>query len=268
MARVLVAAMLGLLIAQDPAIAEAGRSIVDLEPRPGVTLRVLIDAPETPAGAVILFSGGGGVVAIGEEGTISQGQGNFLVRTRQSWLEQGFLTAVVDAPSDWHNWQGLGAFRFAAAHANDIAAVIRLVRGRTDRPLWLVGTSRGTLSVVNVASRLQTGGPDGIVLTSTMLDTGRGRDDVFLQDLDSIRLPVLIVHHREDGCIATPARMVPKLAAALVNAPKVDTLLFEGGAPPRGDPCEPFSRHGFLGIEQRVIEDIGRWIKANGRQGG
>ena len=254
-----------LLLWAGAAAAEPGRSVVDLKPRPGVTLRVLIDEPQAPSAAVILFSGGAGIVTIGDAGGVTWGQNNFLIRTRALWLQQGVLTAVMDAPSNQQSSEGLGAFRFASSHADDVAAVIRLVRSRTDRPVWLVGTSRGTQSVANAAIRLKTDGPDGIALTSSMLSTGRRGDDLFVMDLAAIRVPVLIAHHRDDQCIATPAGLVPRLAQALVNAPKVDVLYFEGGAAPRSDPCEALSRHGYIGIEGKVVGDIATWIKANSR---
>ena len=38
---------------------------------------------------------------------------------------------------------------------------------------------------------------------------------------------------------------------------------YAGGLPPRSAPCEARAAHGYFGIEERVIDDIGAWIKAH-----
>jgi hypothetical protein len=252
-----------LVFASLPARAE----VVDLAPRPGVTLRLLVIAPERTVASVILFTGGDGRVGIGDRGEVRFG-GNFLIRTRERWSKEGFLVIVADAPSDHQSGpDGLGAFRLYADHARDTAAIIAFARSRVAVPVWLVGTSRGTLSVASIGARLGTAGADGLVLTSSILRGFKPRgsplsDDVFDVDLAAIRVPVLIAHHKEDGCVATPFDDVPKLAARLVNAPAVHVLAYEGGLVPVSAPCEARSQHGYFGLEGRVISEIGAWIKA------
>ncbi len=85
-------------------------------------------------------------------------EGNSLVRSRDLFHAAGFVTALVDAPSDHRGEDGLGGFRLSAQHADDIGKVIAEVRARTSLPVWLVGTSRGAISAANAASRL-TGPP-------------------------------------------------------------------------------------------------------------
>lgn len=248
--------------------AEEGREVVDLSPRGEVTLRLLLlKPPSPPVASVILFTGGDGRVGIGDAGEVRIG-GNFLIRTRDLWVREGLLTAVVDAPSDHQGSQGLGAFRLYEAHARDIAHVVAFVRARAVAPVWLVGTSRGTLSVVNAGVRLGADGADGadgLVLTSSILRGFKNRDgfvadDVVDVDLAAIRKPVLIAHHREDGCPSTQFADVAVLQAKLVNAPTVGILAYEGGLVPVGDRCEARSRHGYYGLEQRVVRDIAAWI--------
>jgi hypothetical protein len=85
-------------------------------------------------------------------------------------------------------------------HAADLKAVIAWVRKSSRTPVWLVGTSRGTQSVAYVATELSgTDGPDGIVLTSTILTDGKSRA-VPAMPIGKIRIPVLVVHHEQDGC--------------------------------------------------------------------
>lgn len=260
-------AILLVLAALHGARAEDAREVVDLRPRPEVTLRLLLIKPAAPVASVILFTGGDGRLGIGDGGDLRFG-GNFLVRTRERWAREGFLTILADAPSDYQAARdGLGAFRLYAGHARDIAAIIAFARSRAPVPVWIIGTSRGTLSVANAGARLGAEGADGIVLTSTILSGFKtrgspGSDDVFDVDLAAIRKPVLIAHHREDACTATPFAVVAALQRKLVNAPEVGLLAYEGGLPPISSPCEARSQHGYYGLERRVVGEIGAWIKA------
>ena len=94
-----------------------------------------------------------------------------------------------------------------------MAAVIADLRTLAPVPVWLVGTSKGTVSAAFVAGLLRQGGPDGVVLTSSITDRSRETTETVLDaDLDEIRVPTLIVHHKQDGCLVTrynSARLPP-----------------------------------------------------------
>ncbi len=116
--------------------------------------------------------------------------------------------ADVDHPTDQSS--DLYGFRGTEDHAKDVAAVIAYLRKEFGLPVWLVGTSRGTNSVANAAIRLQgPKGPDGIVLTATVLELKHGGDpdywtNVLDMNLDEITVPVVIAHHKQDSCSVTP----------------------------------------------------------------
>jgi hypothetical protein len=42
---------------------------------------------------------------------------------------------------------------------------------------------------------------------------------------------------------------------------KTSLLTVTGAGERRGDPCEPFSEHGFVGMEVKTIRAIMSWIK-------
>jgi dienelactone hydrolase len=254
--------ILRLAPAAPAAAGEIAGRVEELTTRPGVTLRFLLLTPSEPAGSLILFAGGHGNLDLGPDGRIGWGRGNFLVRTRQRFAEAGFVVAVLDAASDFKAAEGIGGYRFSAAHAEDVRAAIAYLRG-IKGPVWLVGTSAGTLSAANAASRLVEEGPDGVVLTASVTRGGR-RDPRSLQDiaLEKIRVPVLLAHNRDDQCWATPFDDVEKLKRWLKGSPKVEVLAFAGGDRPRSDPCEAMSYHGFLGLEGQVVRAITDWIRA------
>ena len=237
-----------------------------LTPRPGVTERVLIIKPDGPPKAsVVLFAGGKGKIGVRSDGTIKN-DGNFLVKTREMFVANGLLVAVFDAPSDRKGPGGMLAYRVKEDHAADVAAVIKRLRELAPVPVWLVGTSRGTISATNAASRLVPPvGPDGIVLTSTVVETGnRGQDSVHDTDLERIKVPALVFHHKSDGCYVTLWSDAKDLAKKLTGAPKVETIGATGGdSGASGKECKNGSHHGFKGMREEAVKQIADWIKAN-----
>jgi pimeloyl-ACP methyl ester carboxylesterase len=244
------------------AAAHAGETVMSVPTRPGVTQSFLLVRPEgEPVASVILFSGGGGNLRLAQRaGAVTST--NFLVRNRQRFARHGFLVAVIDAPSDRES-DGLTLFRSTAAHAHDVRAVIDELRRMSPAPVWLVGTSMGTVSAANAAARLAggPGAPDGLVLSSSVTRASRKEreslDDV---KLAAISVPTLIVHHKEDACPVTPYRDAVALPKALTASPRVELVTFEGGDPAQSPVCEPQAAHGFFGLDAAVVERIARFM--------
>ena len=262
MKRVFVLSLMLFTIAVSTARAQVTQRVVDIPTRPGVTQRIVLLSPENPKAAVVLFPGGHGGLGISPDGHFNWGEGNFVVRTREMFAAQGLWVAVVDAPSDRQSPTYLGRFRQTAEHVADIKAVIAWLKQQARVPVWLVGTSRGTQSTAFIATQLPPadGGPDGLVLTSTILTDNKGRPVPEMQ-LDEIVVPVLVVHHRHDGCKNCAYSELPRLMDKLSAAPRKELITVDGGQD-RGDPCGPYAHHGYNGIEKDVVARIARWIEA------
>lgn len=260
MFRVLIASLATLVM--PIAMAQTTTRVVDIPTRPGITVRALVLSPAEPKAAVILIAGGHGGLQISPEGSMRWGAGNFLVRTREDFANQRLLVAVIDAPSDRQSYPYLtGHLRQDADHAADLKAAIAWVRASASIPVWLVGTSMGTLSAAHGAIELQgAAGPDGIVLTSSIL-AWRGTRPVPAMALDQIRVPVLIVHHENDQCRSCPFSEIPAMAAKLVNSARLVVMPIKGGRS-QGDPCDARAYHGYNGIETEVVKRISDWIPA------
>jgi hypothetical protein len=242
-----------------PARVRAAEELVTLPTRPAVRQPFwVMTSPAAPVASVILFTGGPGV--LGSAHRTALHSNNFLIRSREKFAAAGFLVASVDAPSD--HTEETDSFRSSAEHATDIAAVIAYLRQRAAVPVWLIGTSKGTISAANAASRLKAGGADGLVLTSSMVaQTRRVVPINATVDVAAITLPTLFVHNKEDACPACAFSALPALMDRFVHARKKALIAVSGGSPPESDPCEALSRHGYLGIEDEVVGDIVRWIK-------
>lgn len=244
------------------AMAQTREQVVDVPSRPNVTQRFLLLAPpQPPKAAVVLLAGGHGGLGIAPDGSLQWGRGNFLVRSRQLFVDQGFTVAVVDAPSDRQSPPHLSGFRQTPEHAADIRAVLAWLRQQAAVPVWLVGTSRGTQSAAYLATELVgPEGPDGVVLSATVL-TDRNSRAVPFMPLDRIKVPVLVVHHEQDGCRVCPFSEVPFLMRKLENAARKQLLAFNGGLNV-GDPCEARAYHGFNGLEAEVVRQMAAWMLA------
>ena len=260
--RPLAAALLAACLLAGPPAPAAEEEVRTIPTRPGVTTSFLLLRPAgAPTASVILLAGGDGDLGLTADG-IHQLQGNFLVRTRTRWMREGFLVAVLDRPSDRKG--GLWNFRTTAEHAADVRAVIAALREVAGAPVWLVGTSMGTLSAANAAARLADGGPSGIVLTSSVTETSKTTyEAVRHAGLGDIRVPTLVVHHRDDACRFSPYSGAQAIVRALTRAPAKELMTFEGGSPPISTPCEAKAAHGYLGIEAQVVSAIGAWIRAH-----
>ncbi|MCP3725019.1 alpha/beta hydrolase [Paraburkholderia sp. CNPSo 3272] len=250
--------------------AQSAPRVVDLPTRPGVTQRFLFIAPAAPKAVAILYAGGHGGLQLDPQGNFGWGANNFLVRSRMLFVNDGVAVAVIDAPSDRQSPPYLEGFRLTPEHAVDARIVIAWLREQLHVPVWLVGTSRGTQSVAAIAIALAKDanpdtdpgtGPDGIVLTSTILRDNRGGDPVTGMNLSALRIPVLVVHNKDDACKVCPAAETDTLMQKLTQSPKTKLILVSGGTS-RGDPCGASAYHGFNGIESDVVHSITAWMLA------
>lgn len=252
-----------------PAVAQLKTDVVTVHVRPAATMKYLkIDPVERPRAAVVLMAGGNGVLGLRPSGEIGTDMSlNFLMRTREQFAREGMAVAALDVASDQQG--GLnGDIRLSARHAQDVVKVLADIRRRHNVPVWLVGTSASTISAVSVAARFpgaKAGGPDGIVLTSSLTALARGfcGRSIYFAALASIRVPVLSIGHQDDVCPCSPggAEAGRKMMVALAQAPRKEHKVWTGGDPPLSrQPCLARTPHGFLGVENDVVGAIAAWI--------
>lgn len=240
--------------------------LISLNTRSGVEQKFILMTPDSPKASVILFAGGKGALSLSSlfgSPKMNWGKNNFLVRTRNLFVKQGFQVAVVDAPSDKQSKRGmLDGFRDSREHVEDIDHVINYLREKVSAPVWLVGTSRGTESATNIAIYSKQD-PDGLVLTSSISVENGGGTAVTEMELGNIKIPTLIVGNTDDACRKTPPEGSNEIAGMLVHSKKVEVKMFSGGDTPTSKPCQAMSYHGFLGIESEVVSYISNFIKSN-----
>lgn len=221
----------------------------------GSTVPVYWEKTDGATATVVLLAGGDGQVKFGGDGK-PRGS-NFLVRTYGQFAAQKLNVAVVGAADD----AALSyEFRVSDEHTSDLAAIATTVRGLSSVPVWLVGTSRGTISAAATAIRFD--GKkliDGIVLTSAVVGYKR-REAVSRQSIEKIHVPVLVYMHENDGCVHCQLSDAKAIGSKFKNASVYGFKAVSGGTEPSGDPCGNQHYHGFIGMEEKAVTDIAAWI--------
>jgi hypothetical protein len=206
--------------------------------------------PRQPVAVLALFVGGDGRVNLTP--TTRGIGGGFPTKVAYDFAAEGFIVAVVDAGSDFlaHNHpprtdqgfphqSGLYGHRlphkqYGEFHKTDLESFLRDVRQRfPGLPVWMLGTSMGSVSVAVAATELRNG-PDGLIMT----------------------VP--------DRCETTQPADHARLPERLTASPRVQVRSLSGGRIGFGSGCLGLNAHNFLGIESDAVSAITTWIKETG----
>lgn len=248
--------LLGILCCAFVHAAGAGE-VVGLPTRSGVTVPLFeVWNPNAVATVVLYSGGGGGYGQLNAQGW--PGSGNFLIRTGQRWASHPFNLVMVGRASDGMDLQN-GQVRVSDEHTLDNIAIFKSIKARSTLPIWVVGTSMGTISTASAAIHDDEKLLAGIVLTSSITSYRVG-GVVQGQALDKIRVPTLVVHHAKDSCKNCTPYEAKNIAPALTNAPFKEFVLVDNGSGAIGNPCEAFHYHGYIGAENEVVDMISDWI--------
>ncbi|MFZ6773329.1 alpha/beta hydrolase [Undibacterium sp. SXout7W] len=226
--------------------------------RPEVKTTLFWEPVEQAKATVVLFPGSGGGFGKIENG--KPGSNNFLVRSESYFTSHQFNVAIFGRPSDSDD---LGyADRISDSHMVDVQEVLKYVKTLSSAPLWIIGTSRGSVSATATAIKYQDIGIAGLVLTSSIVNIKK-TGAVNAQELSAIRVPTLVLHHQKDACVQCPPSAVPSVIRGLVNAPAKKLVFVDGGGNPSGDVCAGNHWHGFIGMEKEAVQIISDWIIGN-----
>lgn len=183
-------------------------------------------------------------------------KGNFLLRSRQYWLDRETVVFSVDAPSD--QWNGFsGTFRASERYAEDIRELVGVIRQQYGlMPLAVVGTSEGSVSAYYAARAVPR--PDTkVIFTNSAFLSSSNVQGLSELDFDRYGLPMLWVHHVDDPCRLTPYAEAQRLAQK-TGAPLITVKSGNAG---RGPACQPYTQHGFIGVEEATVGAMKAWIE-------
>ncbi len=248
-------------------------------------LKFLLVKIGSPDRALLMFPGGDGSchfwrsedapcnrngIDIGEGIKVSY---NFLARNILSFANSRNLVVLVDVPDDVKNRFPGGnpkliasSYRVSENHVEDIKALMNYLESNYGiREFYLIGTSRGTLSVAYLSGKLSS--LAGLILTATLSSDpnfsaycpGGANNFVDCTGFRRADSRILFLHHKLDGCLSSDY-----LAARdIYNSLKADYKEFitvEGGTNLSSNPCKALTYHGFYGRDSEVIGKILDWI--------
>jgi len=208
---------------------------------------------------IALFPGQPGIMRLREEdGELKYRlRGNFLLRSMHEWLDGETLVLAVDAPSD--QWASFAQhFRETPRYGADVALLLHAAGKRYGITDWtLVGTSEGSVSAFH-AGRMNPGLVRRVILTASLFSPGRIGPGLAGVNWDALKAKLLWVHHEHDPCPWTSYRS----ARAFAGKTAAPLVTVRGGGPGRGDECQAFSAHGFVGIERETVLAMRGWVKS------
>lgn len=250
-------ALLAIFLISACASSHAAGSLERVPTRPGVKVSVFWERTEGAKATVLLFPGGEGGLGRVEDGRATSG--NVLVRMVPQFLANGFNVAIFGRPIAG---PGLNfGDRIDEGHITDIRKVLEFAKKQSAVPVWLVGSSRGTISATAAAIAIREPPIAGLVLTSSVVDYSKA-GAVPKQDLAAIRVPVLVYHHAKDACVSSPPNSVPLIIEGLVNAPVKKLVMVTRGTNASGDACKGRDWHAFADMEKEAIDEISAWIRS------
>ncbi|WP_222105729.1 alpha/beta hydrolase [Paraburkholderia sp. BCC1885] len=245
-------------LANEEAVSDApqgGVIVRDLPLEGGQFQRVLYDAPPSRVrGIIVMFSGGADDIGIEKDGVIRHGD-NFVVRSRDLWTAKGYGVVLVDAIDH----QSMRGKRSTDAYAAVTREVVAFAHEQADAPVWVMGTSQGSIAAMNAASHARGEELAGVILTESVSILGASHETVFDAHPEDVHVPALVVANKDDRCKVAPPSMADAIAHSMRNTRA--TVLFEQGGEVRSsNECASLSPHGYYGIEDKVVNDIAEWM--------
>lgn len=246
--------------------AHAAEELHKLSARAGTSVQALLtyDTARPVALVAILLPGGLGDYEFQEQsGTVAMKNGARLPnRMRTLLLERAVASLMVDAPSDRSRIDD--GFRSSPEHLADLRAVVALAGTRFPGvPVVVIGHSNGSISAAWFAAAAQEL-VKAIVLVAPRLtwhwfsNQHIGQDGLSRFDWERITQPMLLVHHRYDGCLITPYNG----SAALANKVKRFHLVtIDPAGPMVLGGCDYTGTHNLVGHEAAVTEAIVAWAR-------
>ena len=236
-------------------VLQSGVLVRDLPLASGAFQRVLYAAPSGKVRAVIvMFPGGSDDLGIRKNGDIEHAD-NFVVRSRDLWMTEGYGVVLVDAIGD----QSMRGKRSSAAYAAVTQQIIAFAQQQSAAPVWVLGTSQGSIAAMNAASHASRAQVTGVILTESVSVLGGSHETVFEAHPEKVHMPALVVANRDDRCKVAPPSMANVIAKALRNT-QVSVLFVQGGLTHSSDACASLSPHGYDGIEANVVDQITAWM--------
>jgi len=183
---------------------------------------------------------------------------NYLIRERNEFKKFGanvfiFPNSAKEKMS-YHD-------RLDDSHIKRIRQLVKEIKSINNLPIFLVGISRGTVSV---GAFIEQYGQEikGAILLSGIYwnDFGPNRNNYSMQEIigEQPKTTILVVHHKEDCCKICEPQSAQEFFKNIKTNDK--SLILMSGGNATGNCHGPFHHHGFEGIEKVTAEKIMNWV--------
>jgi pimeloyl-ACP methyl ester carboxylesterase len=242
--------------ASDSAISPGQNASVENLPLANGGFQRVLYLPATGKmrGVMVMFPGGSGEIGIEKDAEIKHGD-NFVVRTRALWQAKGFGVILVDALDH----QSMRGVRSTEAYADVTRKILAFARERAGVPVWVLGTSQGSIAAMNAAAHAGQGEIAGVILTESVSVLGGSHETVFDAHPDKVRSAALVVANEDDRCDVAPPSKAPEIAHSMRQT-HAEVLVVRGGVKRSHKDCGSLTPHGYYGIEESVVGSIVSWM--------
>jgi hypothetical protein len=97
-----------------------------------------------------------------------------------------------------------------------------------------------------------------VILTSSVFRSSRNGPGLSQVRFDALSAPLIWVHHQDDPCRMTSYKDAQEFARKS-GQPLVTV---RGGGPARGEDCQAFTAHGFVGVERETVLAMRAWVQS------
>ena len=231
--------------------SSAYSQVIDVPYKDDAPTRTLLTPVKNAKAVVLLFPGGGGVLNLKDDGSTT----NFhtFVRSKDLWAQYGIDSVLVDTPYDLGG--GMRNSRSIRDHQQRILNVVNYYKEKLNLPVWIFGHSMGTVSVTEFVN----GGKEKEKLIAGVIVAGTYRSATIDSD---VKVPVLAVHHVDDGCASTPFATSERIIDSRPKQSNSQFIQIDGGIS-EGDVCGSKAYHGFNQRESELIRVVAQFILKN-----
>jgi hypothetical protein len=228
---------------------------------PASTITYLYQVPDAKA-TIVFIPGGAGRIGIqpdSSDAIIMMSYFNAMIRSlsdRRATSGQ-FNVVFFDSPEVLRMSNHWSSARTGDEHLSRIEDVVRTFREKLGKPVWLMGHSMGSISITEFYKRLQDRNSQNLV-AGLILSAGQNGTSF---NYESTRLPVLVLHHENDGCSGNTVAHAKKISSKLREAGNdtAELVIVSDGYPATGDPCNS-GYHMYSGATNEVALVIDRFV--------
>jgi len=209
--------------------------------------------------AVLIFiPGGEGYIGLKLGQTDNRYQFHQMLKrlTNPALTSGRFDVVLLDSPSELSPRQSYPSARGSTDHLVRIESAVRYYKEKTGLPVWLLGHSNGGISLTEFVKYLQSN--NKMDLIAGIIPSGARSETYFKPPMN---IPVLFMHHRQDGCSHTLAKVANENFTKVKEFNKADTELawiVGGEAEPR-DPCRS-GFHMYFGASEESARVIDQYM--------